>query len=146
MMKKIRKIQWMVWILGLSFLLFSCNRADDSDNGTSSNDPLVGYWKLRAVTTQNGSVDASNMDCWKDSYVNVEAKKLTFFLRYQNGTTCVDDPGNFTSQWTNSNGTYYLVGDTGQQMEMPAKLLDNNQTLQVTITENNVTIVLSYRK
>lgn len=149
-MKKFRKTQWFLYVLGLMFFLFSCNRADESGNDGGGNsatvDPLVGYWKLKVVTVSQGSVDVSNVECWKESYIKVEPSTLEFFLRFKIDSGCVNDQGNFSSNWTNVNGTYYLVGANGQQVEMPIKLLDGNQTLQVTTSESGQTMILSYRK
>lgn len=56
-----KKIQAFFIILSLSLLAFSCKRADDN---VGDKDPIVGNWKIAAISNGNQSQNVSNLDCW----------------------------------------------------------------------------------
>lgn len=120
-------------------LLLSCKK-----DRQESVDPLVGNWKLRVVTHGTQSVDVSNRDCFKDSYVNVDSKNYTLYLSLLNDNgQCSDQTVN--AEWLFRDGKYYVISN-GVERDAGVKLLDNNETLQMTIDSDNGAYLFSFRK
>lgn len=142
-MKTIAKFFTPILMIMLSFGIFSCNR--DADDQKLS-DPFIGVWKLRAFTGNGETIEVTNIECWKDTTLNVfeTTGALEYVYPDQNTGQCANMTGSF--QWVNSNGNYYSV-ENGQQELLPIKLLDNNQTLQFTTIDDDSNIVIfSFRK
>ena len=131
----------MILAVGCSMLL-SCNRDDDKKSETN-NDPFIGTWKLRAVTANRSSADVTSVECWKDTNINTTATTATLFLSLPGNNGCQNATENY--QWRNDNGTYYYTQD-GKQYQLPIKLLDNNSTLQLNISDQNASAILSFTK
>lgn len=132
----------LLLVLLTAIVLFSC-RKDDAES-PQSQDPIVGNWKLRALTYNGQTADVTNKACFKDSFMNFSAKQLNYKLsmpdnnnQCQNATETVD--------WKNKNGIYYVV-QNGQESPMGIKLTDNNMTLNWTLSENGQNITFTYRK
>ncbi|MDO5615534.1 MAG: hypothetical protein Q4G16_05045 [Cruoricaptor ignavus] len=122
-------------------ILVACNR--DDDKKTENNDPFIGTWKLRAVTANGSTADVTNVQCWKDTNINTTATTATLFLSLPSDNGCQTGTENY--QWSNSNGTYYYT-QNGQQYELPIRILDNNSTLQLNISDQNTSVILSFTK
>ena len=131
------------FILFVGIVFLACSK--DTDAPDVNSDPLMGNWKLKVITVNGQSQDVSNAACWKDSYISLDASAGKMYLSYpdQNTGTCAGEQESF--QWSNKNGVYYIV-QNGQEAPMPAQLLDNNQTLQMSLSEGNQTIIFSFRK
>lgn len=141
-MKTTPKTPFLTLIL-LSFLfLFSCRSSTDEPENT---DPLIGNWKLKVVTANGQSQDVSNADCWKDTTLNVDKSMAKFHLSFSNGNGGGCQVSDEQYQWSNTGRTYYYT-ENGQQKNLPVKLLDNNQTLQLTLAANDGTVIFSFRK
>lgn len=138
-----RNIFLLNFLFFASIAFLACNKEDDT-LGLNS-DPLIGNWKLKAITANGQTADVSNTACWKDSYMSIDSSAGKLLLSYpsQNQGGCASDQDNF--QWSNKNGTYYFV-QNGLEAQMPVQLLDNNQTLQMNISEGTQTIIFSFRK
>ena len=128
----------------LLFGVISCSR-DSESNGGSSSDPFIGNWRLKVVTYQGQSQDVSNTACWKDTNLVADKSnaKFTLIIPNSNGGGCQNTADSY--QWTKKDGTYYYT-ENGQQQVLPIKLLDNNATLQLTLTSNGTTMIFSFRK
>lgn len=126
------------------FGLLSCQR-DSEDGGSASSDPFVGNWKLKVVTYQGQSQDVSNATCWKDSNLAVDKSNAKFTLVVPNSDTGACESSADSYQWTKKDGVYYYT-ENGQQQQLPIKLLDNNATLQLTLSSNGSTFIFSFRK
>ena len=131
--------------LVLTIGLNSCQRESDDNGGGSSSDPFVGNWKLKVVTYQGQSQDVSNAACWKETTLVTDKSNSKFTLVVPNSNTGACENTSNSYQWTKKDGTYYYT-ENGQQQQLPIKLLDNNTTLQLTLSSNGSTIIFSFRK
>lgn len=123
----------------------SIYRKIGADNNNTSTDPIIGNWKLKVLTIGQQSFDATKIPCAKDSYLNVvqNTMELYFAVKETTKPTCTETKE--TSQWKKENGKYYSV-QNGQVSELPLQLLDNNETLQLTLSLQGQSIILSFRK
>ena len=144
-MKTLKLIKlFIVALLAFSFIL-SCNRSENDSLEPTGQDPIIGNWHLKAVTVNGQSADVSNAACWKDTKLNINSTTANFLLSVPNENTgnCENAQENYN--WVKNNGVYYYT-ENGQQAQMPIKLLDNNQTLQLSLAEQSTTIIFSFRK
>lgn len=129
--------------LAITFLaILSCGR--DQEESTPS-DPFIGNWNLKVLTIDGKSNDVSNLSCWKDTTLRADRSDAKFTLVIPNASTNVCENSSETYQWTKKNGTYYY-SENGQEQMLPIQLLDNNQTLQLTLRTETSIIILSFRK
>lgn len=127
-------------VLAGCFLLFgACKKENDG----KTNDPLIGNWKLRVVTSGGQSVDVTDRECFRNSYVNVNTSTYTLYLSLPNGEQCVSET--VSAEWLIRDGRYYVVSN-GVEEDAGVKLLDNNETLQMTINADNGAYIFSFRK
>ena len=139
---KIVKVVSLFLILG--FGLTACQSDRDDDGGGSSSDPFIGNWKLRVLTYQGQSQDVTNTACWKETTLVADKTNAKFTLVVPTDAGgCQNSSDSY--EWTKKDGIYYYT-ENGQQQQLPIKLLDNNQTLQLTLSSNGSSIVFSFRK
>lgn len=97
-MKKL-KLLLLVAVLAINF---SCTK----DESTEQKDPIVGKWFLKKVNTN----DVSNINCYKDSYIDSDGNKISFFIqdRQENGSckTVLN-----TSKDLKIKDKFYYIGD-----------------------------------
>lgn len=89
----------------ISFLVITLS-ACSSDDSVEEKDPIAGKWFLKKVNI----TDVSTIECYKDSYIDSNGEKITFFIqdRLENGN-CKSVLNN-TSNLRNEGGFYY-IGD-----------------------------------
>lgn len=139
---KIFKLLSLFLIIG--FGLTACQNDRDDNGGGSSSDPFIGNWKLRVLTYQGQSQDVSNTACWKETTLVSDKSNAKFTLVVPSDAGGCQNSVN-TYQWTKKDGIYYYT-ENGQQQQLPIKLLDDNATLQLTLSSNGSNIIFSFRK
>ncbi len=123
-----------------SFLLLG---ACKKENGRETVDPLVGNWKLRVVSYGGQSMEVTDRECFKDSYVNVDTRTYILHLSLPDDGQCRSRTVS-AELLTREAGT--MLSAT-ERKRMPAvQLLDNNETLQMTIDSDNGPYIFSFRK
>ncbi len=128
--------------LAIILLLSACTKTDT--NNSTERDPLMGNWKLKALWQDGQTYDVSNAACFKDSYVNVNSKNYEMLLSIPKETGgCESQKVN--GAWVKKNDKYYEV-QNGQEYPLNIAFNDNNETMQMSIIENGVTIIFVYRK
>lgn len=83
-MKRNIKTNFLKSMLLLSALIVSSCVTESIDEDFESNkNPIIGKWFLKTVNKTN----VSDVDCYKDSYIESDAQTITFFLqdRLENG-------------------------------------------------------------
>jgi len=125
-------------LIGCLLLLGACKKEAEGRN-----DPIIGNWKLRVVTYNGQSVEVTDRECFRDSYINVDRKTYTLHLSLPDDGQCQSET--VSAEWTVRNGQYYVVSN-GTEQDAGVKLLDNNETLQMTINSGNGAYIFSFRK
>ncbi|WP_314055269.1 lipocalin family protein [Capnocytophaga gingivalis] len=125
-------------------------RRGSSDNGNGGNNAsgdLAGTWKIKLMTYQGQTIDATSLECWNKSVVSISGNKVSFQLYYkdQNDGPCkTENSGNNNITYTKSGNTYtFLVN--GQPTD-EIYMSDNNQTLNIRQTENGKVAILSFKR
>ena len=131
------KVFALILLLGVLFV------ACEKETINNSDDPIIGNWKLVAYVSNGQTTDVSNSNCFKDSYFNVTASRMSLKTSVpKNGGGCETVEG--TSNWENVNGKYWQV-EGSEKTLLNITFSDGNETLHINTPNQTVTSML-YRK
>lgn len=120
------KSSFYFFLILCSALIFSCTTEDTDDTITA--DPIVGKWFLTKVNETN----VADVDCYRESFLDSNGEKITFFLqdRLENGDC--ETVLNNTQDLTNEDGFYYL-GDEVIEIYIEGKTLSWRVDLETSL-------------
>ncbi len=131
--------KYLIVAAGCFLLLGACKKENDRETV----DPLVGNWKLRVVSYGGQSMEVTDRECFKDSYVNVDTRTYILHLSLPDDGQCRSQT--VSAEWLTREGRYYVISN-GTETDAGVQLLDNNETLQMTIDSDNGPYIFSFRK
>ncbi len=112
-------------------ILMSCQKTDNAPD-----DPIIGNWKLKVVVTNGQTIDVSNRECFKDSYLRVTQKEMTISTSAPKETGGGCEKAEGTSKWENVNGKYWEVSGSDRTL-LNITLLEDNEVLRLITSDSN---------
>lgn len=99
-------------------------------DSNTSNDPIIGNWRVRVIQDDSGTVEVTDKPCVKDTNLKIDETTVLFTLYLPNPKTNECGSGQEQYKWSKQGNIYYYELN-GQKYKLPIELRDNNQTLML---------------
>ena len=125
------KITGSILIVLATLFFVGCTKEDTAEEGgliSGEGSSIVGQWFLTAI----GDTDVSQIECYRDSYLDANSRELTFFIQdRQEDGSCVTVLSE-TLSYTEDEGFYYIE-DEALEIYIEGKELTWRVDLETTL-------------